>query len=1056
MSEAGITATKRIDWADIFKGITIIFIVLGHAGAPFTAYLYLFHVPAFFFISGYVANLDKDSLKEYFWNRLRQLIIPFLSINLFFIFLSYLITLLGLDHVFLSSPVDNLVFLSLLKNLFAQSSSVDLGGATWFLIVLFTASMLAKLIHGGIQLIPKVEAHPDISVWLLLIVSIASMTFGYSLYHSSTYYPYLFDLSLSALFYFALGRFFRHFSLFEKSERAIALLLPVASILIYYFVKVSWAPMNWPTRSFAPTPIQNVLSSLAGIYLVYLVSRAFLLNENTKRFGLYLGGRTLTILAFHFLAFKIVFLLFYFLKLVPGDQLQQILPLNYAYWLPITAFAIYVSIGIDYVLRKSEISRFLFLGMKPSQSVGDALRDFFAGIFDGSVKEALTVVSLSAIFLIIYAQKAFTGFFMGEDFAWYSIYLKANENLLRAMFIPYGPFFRPVIVGWANVTHLLLPWDATIYHLRNFTFTLINIFLLYQVLLLIVRSRMARLLGISFFVLSKVHLTIIGWIGIFDSNIILLHFLATILFVIRYLQKNKITDYLLSLVFFTLGIFTKDNSFLFILVVLSIFFLYPFESRERFKNLKVVLVQTVPFIISTIVYLSIRFSLLGLPSFSNSANDASEYAIRLEPGLIFRNGVVFLGNLFNLSLANFFPDYKDIITMRMGSGDFSWLFTRNTGVSIAYEAAIILLGLAALCTSIVIVARQRRWALFCLVLATATIAPTFLVRMNIIYYVYEAVAGVAILVAFSLDQQSSGRKAVVSMWAVMLLIFGLNGAAHNWNIDIYAWRFVTEITQDINQKIFLPNRSKKIDSLTILTPDQDQAVFMQYVINPDGNQAVIRALLSPTPITLAIKPLDQVTRKDKKAGPNDLVYEMTADRQFRKYRSNSLTSCLTFEQGTSDVREAWVFNTVTSLQSNQDVGFVSDGLQSIRLDVEAAGKAEVYYGGVELDWVDSNSLAFDLWVDKPEDIRAIYVYFMDNLGQPIESWVNNNPSSTLTSNQKLSILLVPEQNSVNNFVRSSFPNSSPIALIQMVVELKEGKKVTIYFDQMCQVASNAP
>ncbi|WP_397334021.1 hypothetical protein [Paenibacillus sp. YN15] len=34
---------------------------MGHAGAPFTTYIYLFHMPAFIFISGYTYNGNKYS-----------------------------------------------------------------------------------------------------------------------------------------------------------------------------------------------------------------------------------------------------------------------------------------------------------------------------------------------------------------------------------------------------------------------------------------------------------------------------------------------------------------------------------------------------------------------------------------------------------------------------------------------------------------------------------------------------------------------------------------------------------------------------------------------------------------------------------------------------------------------------------------------------------------------------------------------------------------------------------------------------------------------------------
>ena len=56
------TKDVRIEWIDIFKGLAIILVVVGHATGLFSTYIYQFHVAAFFFISGWVAKLDEGSL----------------------------------------------------------------------------------------------------------------------------------------------------------------------------------------------------------------------------------------------------------------------------------------------------------------------------------------------------------------------------------------------------------------------------------------------------------------------------------------------------------------------------------------------------------------------------------------------------------------------------------------------------------------------------------------------------------------------------------------------------------------------------------------------------------------------------------------------------------------------------------------------------------------------------------------------------------------------------------------------------------------------------------
>lgn len=52
---------KRIEWCDIYKGIMIILVVIGHATGQFNSWIYQFHMAAFFFISGYSGRMAGKS-----------------------------------------------------------------------------------------------------------------------------------------------------------------------------------------------------------------------------------------------------------------------------------------------------------------------------------------------------------------------------------------------------------------------------------------------------------------------------------------------------------------------------------------------------------------------------------------------------------------------------------------------------------------------------------------------------------------------------------------------------------------------------------------------------------------------------------------------------------------------------------------------------------------------------------------------------------------------------------------------------------------------------------
>ena len=72
---------KRIEWIDIAKGMGIIYVVLSHVysiPAALSNYIYSFHMPLFFFLSGYLFFENKyKSVAEFLKKRVQTLVIPY-------------------------------------------------------------------------------------------------------------------------------------------------------------------------------------------------------------------------------------------------------------------------------------------------------------------------------------------------------------------------------------------------------------------------------------------------------------------------------------------------------------------------------------------------------------------------------------------------------------------------------------------------------------------------------------------------------------------------------------------------------------------------------------------------------------------------------------------------------------------------------------------------------------------------------------------------------------------------------------------------------------------
>ena len=84
---------KRIEWIDVAKGLGILSVILTHCYIPETLlkhYLYSFHMPLFFILSGYFHKVDiqMNIIKK----RFRTLIIPYVFFYITFIHSIFLLS----------------------------------------------------------------------------------------------------------------------------------------------------------------------------------------------------------------------------------------------------------------------------------------------------------------------------------------------------------------------------------------------------------------------------------------------------------------------------------------------------------------------------------------------------------------------------------------------------------------------------------------------------------------------------------------------------------------------------------------------------------------------------------------------------------------------------------------------------------------------------------------------------------------------------------------------------------------------------------------------------
>ena len=422
-------------------------------------------------------------------------------------------------------------------------------------------------------------------------------------------------------------------------------------------------------------------------------------------------------------------------------------------------------------------------------------------------RETLLFVSVGGLLLFVLTQPAFRSFFIAENFEYLGQYRTQDSDFWRAVLSPTNRiFFRPAFFIAGLPWYYILPLDPVAYHFRNFAFSIVNLLLLHRVLLRLVRSRRARALGLLFFAVSKVHLTVIGYINIFDAIVTLLLLLSTILFFLRYIARRRTLDYGLGVLCCSLSIFTKDYGLVAVFAVIALVACYAIEYDKWRAQIVWWGLRLSPLLLVTLVYLILRYAVVGaLPS------SDPIYSPQLSFDGTLRKLVVLISTLGNLSLT------PGGITGASGLGALFTTTLQDGMTRRSWGDSALCVGLLTL--FIVMLVRGRaagRRLIFPFALIMLYFAPTLLTRNMQMYYHYESVAAMSILIGLCLDR-INGRLLIVS--SVAIIIIGVNGAISNYR-SLYAWQFVADKAGQVRAPVVERYRGQSIESITFITSER--------------------------------------------------------------------------------------------------------------------------------------------------------------------------------------------------------------------------------------------
>ena len=281
----------RSETISIAKGLGIILMIIGHSGCPewMFYFIYLFHMPLFFFLSGYCFKEKYlDDKKTFIKHRLKGLYVPIVKYNLIFIALHNLLYQLKIyEHTYSWNEIlDKSLHVFLLG-----FTEINLG-QYWFLRYLLLSALAFLLLKWLTKKRPEIIRY---GFWLIPFIAIPSNYFQVNHVFSC--------IMLLSFFFYCVGYVFQTKPVNSKYGVIIACftIVAVASIFIHSLM------LRMETKDILP----YCCFALVGVYATFALSGRIAATKNwLKKMLVYIGNHTMVILTWHFLLFDFISLFY--------------------------------------------------------------------------------------------------------------------------------------------------------------------------------------------------------------------------------------------------------------------------------------------------------------------------------------------------------------------------------------------------------------------------------------------------------------------------------------------------------------------------------------------------------------------------------------------------------------------------------------------------------------------------------------------------------------------------------------------------------------------------
>ena len=271
---------ERIDWIDYAKALGVFLVIMGHTykGYSFIGWIYSFHMPLFFFLSGITLKIEQISCKEFLKKRVKSLLIPYILYSIVYIMLEVIKS--GLN-----GNMDETIKYFLRDAFWIRGQQATIG--LWFLPLLFLVEVLLMVVYKGIR---------SKNLRAASVLFITAMGFLYADKIGKAL-PWGLDAALVVIFFLYAGYVFKQICLsswmngkqkdiFKYSIIGVGLLF--ANIIFNnYNMKLIGDNADMYSLRYG-NEILYILSALAGIGFISIVL-GYILKNVKSRFWRFMG-----------------------------------------------------------------------------------------------------------------------------------------------------------------------------------------------------------------------------------------------------------------------------------------------------------------------------------------------------------------------------------------------------------------------------------------------------------------------------------------------------------------------------------------------------------------------------------------------------------------------------------------------------------------------------------------------------------------------------------------------------------------------------------------------